>query len=197
MGIATLVEHVATYLHAIEAYEGTAVEYGRRRLAYQVNQGTGRANRVLFCPSESPGTFAPARRPGQAQGGLAVPGRPLATIDLPYEVHCWGYDESAPTSDAAQDQAALLLASAVVAGIYNSPHGGGGSFEVLQVPRFTPRPVELKFGAEFVFEYVLRVSVTDQPFAATRTAKAAIALRLEQADETLIHEETFQVPPEP
>lgn len=60
MSLAALYEAVVTELATTSP--GTAVLWGKKQLAQTVNQGTGRANRVVFVPGE-----------GDALGGYAPP----------------------------------------------------------------------------------------------------------------------------
>lgn len=198
MGIQTIVADVRTYVNGRAGYEQTVVDYGRRKVTEQVKQGGGQANRVIFAPAPQGGQYDKmfARSPGQPFGGGADasgPGRPTTTLQFPYEVHCWAYDATGPSDELAQDNAAMKLANVVVVALRSGPKGGHGAM-TLGTGKFTQVPVELKFGSEFVFIYVLEVRVEDVTDPSVVPEKFAVAAKMPFPDDTT-HEEDFQVPP--
>ena len=212
MGIETIKNAVETFLHegygvwnsSTEEFDypfaGTVVDYGRRALTKQINQGDGCANRVVFCPPATrAGVFGPPRSPGQPPGaserGVGA-GRPIATMRFPYEVHCWAYDPTAKDNELAQHNAALALARAVLAAIRSSAQGGVGA-HALANGGFTTPPVELLFGAEFVFDYVGEIRFEDLPMGTTTSASVQPVVQLLNPvdGETLDQPITVPTPP--
>ncbi len=200
MGIQTVVEAARAYINGRSGYEGTVVDYGRRKVTEQVNQGAGRANRVIFAPARQGGAYDKlfAREPGQPLGGGANAsghGRPTTTLLLPYEVHCWAYDASAPNDELAQDNAALKLANIAVIALRTGAQGGHGAMK-LGTAQFTQAPVERKFGSEFVFIYELPVRVEDVTNPSVTPTQFDVTAKVPFPDDTE-HDESFVVPPPP
>jgi hypothetical protein len=182
-------------------FAGTVVEYGRKAITRQNNQGTGQANRVVLCPPQGrPGTYDRvfARNPGQPSGGgihATGVGRPTGTIEYPYEVHCWAFDGSAPNDELAQDDAALTLANHVAIAIRQGATGGVGSF-VLAHGGFTTVPVELRFGSEWTFDYVVQISIKDMTHPAAFTS-TTIAIKEIKLPNTVMDEIDATIPTPP
>lgn len=198
MGIQTVVENARAYINGRAGYEQTVVDYGRRKVTEQVNQGGGRANRVIFAPAKSPGAYDKmfARQPGQPVGGgvdASGHGRPVTTLLLPYEVHCWAFDASAPNDELAQDNAALKLANVVAVALRTGMQGGHGAMQ-LDTGQFTQTPVERKFGSEFVFIYTLEVRVEDVTNPSVTPQAFDVTAKVPFPDDTE-HDESFVVPP--
>lgn len=141
MSLAALYEAVVTELATTSP--GTAVLWGKKQLAQTVNQGTGRANRVVFVPGE-----------GDALGGYAPPqkmtgraGRSLADWQVPATVHVWAHDASAAENELVQWKAMVELHDTVITAINNF---AAGNYQ-LRAPR-NPSPLtERQFGCATAF----------------------------------------------
>jgi hypothetical protein len=171
MGLLALFDNVKQNL----ADQGVTanVVFGRREPTKQINQGPGRANRVVFAPGDDSGSlgeYAAARDPGRNP-------RPLRSWDLRCRVFVWAYDGDAPQDEYAQFSALLDLHDAVIRAIYRD---AVGQFQ-LSAPRLVADPVERRFGEEMVFELVLvRVPILDapQPTTIPRDAQGPTLLEL-------------------
>lgn len=149
MGLLKLVHDV----RARFKLEGTPAEVllGAREVTKQVNQGAGRAARVVFVPIG--GRYAAPRNPGRNP-------RPLATWLATAEVHVWGYDGTKTNDEEAQIEAAWTLHDAVVRAIYLAAHG---TF-TLDQPKWNNAVVERTFGKEMIFTLSIECPVMDTPY---------------------------------
>src|SRR5690606_1560659 len=92
VSLAALYQDVRGYLAAREATAQTVVAFGDREVAKQINQGTGRANRVVVAPGDDGGNL----------GGYGPPAkigrnpRHLWEWQLTARVYVWAYDPAAP-----------------------------------------------------------------------------------------------------
>jgi hypothetical protein len=96
-----------------------AVVFGRREAAKQINQGFGRANRVVFefgDPNGKMGTPEAGRNPG---GNPRPVGR-LAEIGT---VYCWARDNDKPNDERAQYVACRALYGSVFQALRNAGFG--------------------------------------------------------------------------
>lgn len=139
------------------------VVFGKREPAKQINQGPGRANRVVFVPGD------PAGKAGKYEGAkiARVPLaerriRSLGTLRELATVYCWAYDFDAPNDEAAQYEAARTLHDYVVRAIYRSPNVGHGSYTLLS-PGWAQKSTERKFGAELFFLIEFEARILDLP----------------------------------
>lgn len=151
MSLAALYEAVVTELATTSP--GTAVLWGKKQLAQTVNQGTGRANRVVFVPGEGDalGGYAPA----QKMSGRA--GRSLADWQVPATVHVWAHDASAPENELVQWKAMVELHDAVVAAIHKFC---AGNYQ-LRAPRNASPLTERQFGCATAFVVAVNQPVID------------------------------------
>ncbi len=139
--------------------------FGPRALATQINQGPGRANRVLFIPGDAKsgkaGSYGPARYPG----GLP---RHLATFKETLYVYCWGVDatDSATlNNELKQYEAARDLHDSVVRAIYLSPNVKPRQM-IMTDPTWVTAKLERKFGAEIMFTIEIEGAIVDEPSVA-------------------------------
>lgn len=145
MSLAVLFQHVKDYLARCEATAQTVVAFGDREVTKQINQGTGRANRVVFAPGDDGGNL----------GGYGPPAkigrnpRHLWEWQLTARVYVWAYDGAAPNDELAQWCAAVELHDRVIEAIHSCP--GMPGFYRLSAPRRVGAPIERKFGYELVF----------------------------------------------
>jgi hypothetical protein len=192
MGLRTIIESVESLLHAQVAFAGTSVLYGAKEVTKQTNQGTGRANRVVFAPADGPGSFGPPRSPGQPASIGEKPlsrgsgGRSLHTWIERISVHCWARAADEDRGDQlAHDDAARLLTMAVVAAIYETAHG---AYEISE-PTWVKTPVETRYGSTLVFTLAIQLRVEARPKMAAVLVDAATDVKV------LDNTETVLVPP--
>lgn len=182
MGLRTIIEKVAAQLHERPEFLHTVVTYGTKAVAKQTNQAAGRADRVVFEPADQAGTVGAPVRPGQP---IDDRGRAVATWKEPIAVHCWAWDPLYPNDQLAQDDAARRLTTAVLAELAIAIHGAvewGTSG-----PRYTRSPVEVKFGAEYVFTFLYPIRAAELVDAPTHVKAGAVATAsMTTADETSV-----------
>lgn len=156
----------------------TAFAFGRKEVTKQINQGTGRANRIVFVPGLYPsgdlGKDLPPRNPGRNP-------RSIATLGEVFTVFVWAYDGTAaiPATDtepavpaAAENEfkqykAARLLYDDWRAALYRATHKD----EELDEPtvarvtildqRWVTEKNERRFGAEIQVVCVIEAMVPD------------------------------------
>jgi len=181
-GFEKLLVDTQAYFNALSPSLGTVVAYGPRALAEQINQGTGRANRVIFLSGDPEGTeggtLVSPREPGWREidgyGQLgpadAAPDpadpkypvtartRTLADWDETLLVSVWAYDGNAPNSDLAQKRALNDLVEWTVRAIASS-----GLADIVWGPIRRPRTVERRFGLEVRFSLTLQTPLFDVP----------------------------------
>lgn len=146
MSFAGLFEHVRAELGA------ASVVFGKRAIAQHLNQGPGRANRVVFVPGEGSGNLGAYG--GATKGSASIassPGRnPIALWDwtISGRVFVWAFDGEAPEDELAQWRAMVELHDAVVTAIHSYEPG----FYRLRAPvDVSPALVERRFGMEMSF----------------------------------------------
>ncbi len=148
-----------------EGPAGCSVVFGRREAPKQINQGTGRANRVVFQPGDPSGRMgayegAKLRRNGFGSKQI----RSLQTIREVLTVFVWAVDATdAPTlnDELKQYEACRLLHDYVVRAIYRSTNVGHGSF-TLSAPQWVVTKNERKYGAELMFTLEIEAAVPDE-----------------------------------
>jgi len=143
-----LFEDVKDYF-ALHGY-GSSVVFGWREVSKQVNQGTGRANRVVFVPGDDggkAGKLAPAKIGGRR--------RQIATYEELFQLRVWGHDPAAPNDERAQYRATRALFDLVLNALRDS---ACGRYDVGD-PKWTTTPVERLFGKELVANVTLDVPV--------------------------------------
>lgn len=149
----------------IERDQGTmSVTWGARESGKQVNQGLGRANRVIFKPGKAKkiGKYEPARRPG---------GNPRTLFRLRElaEIRIWAADTTAPNDELAQYKAVMALHGQVVRALY---HAGHGTF-TLEDPEWVTKDIERPFGMEMTvtlsIDHPLYDATNDEVYATAET----------------------------
>lgn len=161
LALPLLVERVTTLFAA----DGTTanVVFGWREVAKQINQGTGRANRVVFEPGDNLalGDIRGANQPGRNP-------RPIATLGELCTVYVWAFDSSAPSSEIVQYTAARLLFDAVVRAIHLSAVGHSTVAArigySISKPRWIRDNPERAFGAEIAFTLSVDAMIPDEPW---------------------------------
>jgi len=161
LALPLLVERVETLFTA----DGTTanVVFGWREVAKQINQGTGRANRVVFEPGDSLalGDIGGANQPGRNP-------RPIATLSELSTVYVWAVDATAPNDELKQYTAARLLFDAVVRAIHNCAAGhatlGARIGYRITKPRWVRDNPERTFGAEIAFTLAVDSMIPDEPW---------------------------------
>ena len=148
--------------------EGTQcnVSFGRREKSKQINQGPGRANRVVFEPSVDGklGKYDAARYPGRNP-------RPLRTLKEWCTVYCWGWDGTKANDELAHYTQARLIHDAVIRAIYLSVQSGHGTFQ-LSDPMILVDKVEKVFGCELKFTLEVSAMIPDEPLDQVDDASA-------------------------
>lgn len=154
MGLLQLVRDV----REVFAEEGVTanVVLGEREAPKQINQGPGRANRVVFAPGDvngNAGEYTAARNPGRNP-------RPVRTWVASSRVFVWAFDASAPQDEEHQYEAVWTLHDWTVLAIHRKAHG---TYQ-LAAPRWLNKPVERVLGKELVFMLQLEVPILDTPY---------------------------------
>lgn len=149
MSISMLYDHVKLRLG--EWNTGAVVAFGERELAQQIQQGQGRANRVVIAPvdpSKSLGTYGPPNKRLQHAGPeTAYPPRSLWTWTVPATVLVWAYDPLNPRDERLQWDALCELHDHVITAIHQFASGTYAP----RVPRNPHASVEHRFGAATLF----------------------------------------------
>lgn len=152
------------------------VARGWKERAKQINQGSGRANRVVFMPSKpdgSAGKIVKPRQVGDHQYG-AVPTanppippagtwRPLSDWERIVYVSIWAYDGTQATDEGAQDDAVYQLFRWTQIAVQNSV-GGNADFGTTN---YTV-PLERSFGLELLVDLTFQFPIPDVPEEYTR-----------------------------
>ena len=186
------------------------VVFGKREPAKQINQGPGRANRVVFTPGDPKGTAgsyegAKIHRRGFGSGRKAS--KSLLTFREKATVYCWAVDatsKEALNDEAKQYDAARLLHDYVVRAIYRSPNVGHGTFK-LSGPQWFQDKKERVYGAEIMFTLEFEAMVPDEaPTIATdivnpTTATGPAKIATDTTTDPVVYEtdgtDTTPVPP--
>lgn len=148
----------------------TVFAFGRKEVTKQINQGPGRANRIVFVPGLYPGgdlgKDLPPRNPGRSP-------RSIATLGEVFTVLVWAYDGAAPENEFKQYKAARLLYDDWRAALYRATHAD----EPLDAPtvgrvsildqRWVTEKNERRFGAEIQIVCVVEAMVPDEHSAST------------------------------
>jgi len=146
---------------AVEAPE-VSVVFGWRKPGQQINQGNGRANRIVFVPGddEAAGAWVGARQPGKLS-------RSLRTFLEPCTVYVWAFDgENAANaaSSLAQWRACRLLLDATVRAIDLALRQlvGIPDDQAYTKAKWLIPEGERQFGAECRFVLTLMANVPDE-----------------------------------
>lgn len=145
-------------VQAVFTAEGTtaALSFGWREPSKQINQGAGRANRIVFVPGDPGGALGkngPARYPGRNP-------KPLATLAELFTVYVWAYDPSFPENELVQYKAARFLYDAWYRAAY---HAARGTFAVSSA-KWNIEKNERRFGAEIEAVCTIDAMIPDSPW---------------------------------
>lgn len=164
-----LVDGVAEYFaaHGVTS----VVTRGWKARTEQINQGQGRANRVVFIgskPDGSAGRLVNPRQPGLTELGAdpatvpptpaAYTWRPLCDWQRVIQVSVWAYDGANRNDEGAQDDALYQLLAWTIRAV-NAVAFGNAVFGALQIS--VPR--ERGFGLEVLTELVFQHAMPDLP----------------------------------
>ncbi len=151
-------ENLVDRIQARFTADGTtaAIAFGWKEPAKQVNQGPGRANRIVFVPGDPNGAIGevgPAKYPGRNP-------RPLGTLGELVTVYVWAYDATAPTNERSQYGAARRLFDAWYRAAYIAMRGHFRLVSTKWVTGKTERP----FGAEIEAVIAIESEIPDTPW---------------------------------
>lgn len=150
-GVVALVGGVQSYFAARSVT--AAVSLGWKQPTAQVNQGTGRANRVVFIPSDSSGRGGRLSQDGLQPGAryFGPPASPadttvraLWTWERSLVVSVWAVDTTDPHNEAKQIEAVEDLFEWTVRAVHYFAHNNARWGDVA----WTTSPVEHSFGRE-------------------------------------------------
>lgn len=164
-----LVDGVAAYF--VEHGITTVVARGWKARGEQLNQGPGRANRVVFMgskPDGSAGRFVNPRQPGICELGAdpttdpptppSFVWRPLCDWQRVIHVSVWAYDGTNRNDEGAQDDAVFQLLNWTMRAV-NSVAFGNAFFGTAQITV----PGERSFGLEILTELTFQHAMPDLP----------------------------------
>ncbi len=148
-----------------------AVDRGWKKRSEQINQGTGRANRVIFIGSKldgSIGRFVKPREVGISEIGgdpttdpptpATHKWRPLCDWQRTVLVSIWAFDGDNKNDEGAQDDALYQLITWTFRAV-NSVAFGNADFGNAQVTV----PKERGFGLEMLIELTFQTPIADLP----------------------------------
>jgi hypothetical protein len=150
------------------------VAFGARAANYQLNQGPGGANRVVFIPGS--GELVPVRLPGLREirdpedgGRVVATVQPIADHLERATVRVWALDPLAREDEERQAEAVVTLAEATMSAIHDAP----GAFASLAFGATDwSTPAERTYGREFTFQITLRSPIYPAPRALAFPAAA-------------------------
>lgn len=147
-GLVALVASVQAYFDARGL--GTNVSLGWKQPTKQINQGEGRANRVVFIPSDPSGrggALAGAHQPGPRRFGTGpstIEARALYTWERSITVSVWAVDPTSPADESLQIEAIETLFEHVVRAVHAFAQVNAQWGEI----GWVVSPTELLFGRE-------------------------------------------------
>ena len=153
MSLVQLYQHTKTRLATLGV--DAEVVFGEREVAKQINQGPGRANRVVFAPGDENGGLG-------SYDGPVKPGRnPRSLWDwmLLFRVYLWAYDASKPEDELVQWAAVVELHDYVMEAI----HPFVAAFYKPSAAKNLAKPMERRFGKEILLLVELRQPVLATP----------------------------------
>lgn len=156
-----LCRDVRTYLEDPALGLGVKVHFGRSAVTQQNNQGSGRANRIVFVLGDDSGKMGKAlgpKHPGQNP-------RVLSTLAAAGTIHVWGRDATFPNDAEKNVLATWSLYEWLVTAIQKKVR----TDYVLGDPELTVDPVERGFGVEMKARLVVDAPVRE------RTAATALS----------------------
>lgn len=162
-GLVALVASVRSYF---EAHGVTAnVSMGWKEPAKQVNQGAGRANRVVFIPSASNGrggSIGATQQPGARRFGTVpndVETRALFDWERLVTVAVWAVDTDAPNDEEKQIEAVEDLFEWTIRAVHAFARNNARWGEV----SWLASPIERQFGRELQASLTFRHPLFDSP----------------------------------
>jgi len=166
-GLVALVAGVQAYF--TDAGVTAAVALGWKQPTEQINQGPGRANRVVFIPSDPSGRggkLVGAQQPGQRLYGTSGPGgaadtslRALYTWERAVVVSVWAVDGTDPQNESKQIEATETLFEQTIRAVHSFAHNDARWGDV----SWTVTPVEHMFGRELRASLTYRHPMFDAP----------------------------------
>lgn len=166
-GLLAATKYVAEFLAANGLT--TTVKVGWKERAKQINQGGGRANRVVFIPSDPSGKSGSLTAPHFAgdrdvraaiDAPRAATMRELAGWNRIVTVSVWACDGEHPEDEEAQIEALETLFEWTVRAVHSAP----GAFANAQWGDVTCTPIqERQFGRELLVGLTFRQPLFDQP----------------------------------
>jgi len=149
----------------------TSLCFGEKEATKQINQGPGRANRVIFIPGDRgfrQGMVGPAKYPGNNP-------RSLNTLKEAFRVQVWAVNPT-NSSERAQYEAVRLLQDDVIRIMEKCDPGG---LRVLQ-SRYMRETVECNFGMMIEMQCEIDAMIPDKryPVAEHGVGKAYIKVEL-------------------
>lgn len=159
MGLLTVHRKVAEHLKITNV--SALVEFGRRRRSYQVNQGTGGANRVIFSPGDASGKLGKiegTEHPGRR--AAADNARELASATGILVVYVWAVaPDRDVTDEEAQWDAVLDLQEHVIRAV----HAVAGRWHAWGDWGLAPNPQEHVYGVELISSLTIRFPFLSAP----------------------------------
>jgi len=125
--------------------QSTAIAFGTRQIARQINQGAPIANRVVVSPIAGADTIGPILPPRNPPSFVAM-------LNVSATVFCWAADVStaeAAANERAQYDAVLALFSRTMRAIVNAK---SGEVTFGQVRKVAPDKKEAVLGQEWAFD---------------------------------------------
>lgn len=161
-GLVALVKGVREYFDAVGVTANVSIGWKER--AKQINQGTGRANRVVFTPSDDSGKggkIVAVKQPGTRQIGDPVTHtvRSLRNWERFVVVSVWAADTTKPNDEEAQLEAVESLFESVLQAVNTFAAADAVWGDV----SWTTEGIELSFGREMRAGLVFRHPLFDLP----------------------------------
>lgn len=150
-------------IQAMFIREGTTanMSFGVREPPKQLNQGFGRANRIVFEPGAAGklGEYAAARRPGRNP-------KPLMTLLEKATIYVWGFDINAPNDEMAQYEVCRLTHDAIIRAIIISAKKTD-QYYTISDPEWIFDKTERLFGYELKFVLTVGSMIPDHEWVET------------------------------
>lgn len=147
-------------LATAEAFTGSIV-FGDREVRKTTNQGTGRANRVVFAPGDEKGVAGKYVNP-KKPGSKGTTPRHLRDFIAFCRVYCWGFDATAPRDELKQWKAAMAIHEWAVRAIHLKAFG---TYQI-SAPRWLRDPMDAaRLGDELMFMLEIEIPLLDTPYS--------------------------------
>jgi hypothetical protein len=168
-GVLALVEGVRSYFTARGVTAN--VSLGWKQPTKQINQGPGRANRVVFIPSDPNGRggkIGAVEQPGARTFGGDTAARALYTWERFLVVSVWAVDTTDPHDEALQIEAVEDLFEQTVRAVHAFAKNNGRWGDVT----WTTSPAEHAFGRELRASLVFKHPLFDSEYGVAYPAPA-------------------------